>query len=60
VIVTTPHPLAVGKEYVTVADPDPTGFSSAKMSPGQSTMQSRLSTVTVKLQVAVFPDSSLV
>jgi hypothetical protein len=50
------QPLGVGDEYVTVAEPEPGGFSEAKTSSGQIIMQTWLLTVTVKLQDSRVPE----
>ena len=53
VIVILGQPLGVGEEYVTVAEPEPEGFSTAKTSFEQIKTHDRLLTVTVKLQLSV-------
>jgi hypothetical protein len=53
VTVTLVQPLGVGVAKLTLACPEPAGFSTAKTSSGQRRTQTRLLTVTVKLHVRV-------
>ena len=56
VIVRLGQPLGVGNGYVTVAAPEPGGFSTAKTSSVQLRRQTRLLTVTVKRQESGLPE----